>query len=293
MREAAVGRDVKPIVVGVDGSSDSDRAVEWSLLEAQLSGAPLVLLHSIPRPPGAGHDDAMPETRERSDRAIAHSEALATEYHGVSFSRRRMEALGLTPAAAMVEASETAAIVVVGARGHGGFAGLLLGSVSQHAARHAACPVVTVRAPKDPGSHRVVVGVDGSVPAEKALTYALSHAQRRNREVTAILAWRGPTLHGIGVAVPIAPDARQQQQQQRHQDELEEWLAPWRKKFPDVKLDGEAIPGHAGRLLIDASEHAALIVVGSRGQGAFTGLLLGSVSQAVLDHARCPVAVVR
>jgi nucleotide-binding universal stress UspA family protein len=285
-------RNVRPIVVGVDGSSDSDLAVEWALREAQLSGLPLVLLHSIPRPPGAGHD-AMHEARERSDREVAHSRALANDYEGVSLSVRKMEALGLTPAAAMVEASETAAVVVVGARGHGGFAGLLLGSVSQHAARHAACPVVTVRAPRDPDSHRVVVGVDGSVSAEKALTYALDHAQLRNSEVTAILGWRGPTLHGIGVAVPIAQDATQQQQQRHHQDQLEDWLAPWRTKFPDVKLVGEAIPGHAGRLLIDASQHASLVVVGSRGRGAFTGLLLGSVSQTVLDHAHCPVAVVR
>src|SRR5688572_219123 len=108
MREVAVARDVKPIVVGVDGSSDSDLAVEWAVLEAQLSGVPLVLLHSIPRPPGAGHDDAMQEARERSDRVVAHSRALATEHEGVSFSVRRMEALGLTPAAAMVEASNTA-----------------------------------------------------------------------------------------------------------------------------------------------------------------------------------------
>jgi nucleotide-binding universal stress UspA family protein len=288
-----VDQDVKPIVVGVDGSSDSDHAVEWSLVEAQLSAVPLVLLHSNPRPPDDGHVDAIHEARERSDRAIAHARALATEYQEVSFSVRRMEGLGLTPAAAMVEASEAASVVVVGARGHGGFAGLVLGSVSQHAARHAACPVVTVRASKDSGSHRVVVGVDGSASAEKALAYALNHARRRNGEVTAILAWRGPTLHGIGVAVPIAPDARQQELQRHHQNELEGWLAPWRTKFPEVRLDGEAIPGHAGRLLIDASDHASLIVVGSRGRGAFTGLLLGSVSQAVLDHACCPVAVVR
>lgn len=286
-------RNAKPIVVGVDGSSDSDSALEWSLREVQLSGVPLVLLHSIPRPPGAGHDDALQEARERSDRAIAHSREIATDHEGVSFSVRRMEAFGLTPAAALVQASEAAAVVVVGARGHGGFAGLLLGSVSQHAARHAACPVVTVRAPMDPGSHRVVVGVDGSASAEKALTYALDHAHLRNGEVTAILGWRGPTLHGIGVAVPVTQDARQQQQQQRHQDQLEDWLAPWRTKFPGVSLVGEAIPGHAGRLLIDASQHASLVVVGSRGRGAFTGLLLGSVSQTVLDHARCPVAVVR
>jgi nucleotide-binding universal stress UspA family protein len=289
-----VDQDVKPIVVGVDGSSDSDRAVEWALVEAQVSGTPLVLLHSIPRPPSNDGDaTAVQEARERSDRAIGQSRALATVYQGVNFSVRRMEGLGLTPAAAMVEASEAASLVVVGARGHGGFAGLVLGSVSQHATRHAACPVVTVRAQKNPGSRRVVVGVDGSASAEEALAYALRHAEQRNAEVTAIHGWRGPTMHGIGVAVPIAPDDRQQQQQQRHQDELEDWLAPWRTKFPDVKLDGEAIPGHAGRLLIDASEHAALIVVGSRGRGAFTGLLLGSVSQAVLDHAHCPVAVVR
>jgi nucleotide-binding universal stress UspA family protein len=284
---------VQPIVVGVDGSSDSDRAVEWSLVEARLSAVPLLLLHSNPRALGDDYADAMQEARERAGPAIEQARALATKCPGVIFSVRRMEALGLTPAAAIVEASEAASVVVVGARGHGGFAGLVLGSVSQHATRHAVCPVVTVRAQKDPGSRRVVVGIDGSAAAGKALAYALSHAERRNGEVTAILGWRGPTLHGVGVAVPIAPDDRQQQQQQRHQDELEEWLAPWRTKFPGVKLDGEAIPGHAGRLLIDASEHAALIVVGSRGRGAFTGLLLGSVSQAVLEHAHCTVAVVR
>jgi nucleotide-binding universal stress UspA family protein len=235
----------------------------------------------------------MREARERSERAIAHSQALATECQGVSVSVRRMEALGLTPAAAVVEASKGASVIVLGARGHGGFSGLLLGSVSQHAARHAACPVVTVRAPQDPRSHRVVVGVDGSDSAENALARALEHAQLRHGDVTAILGWRGPTLHGIGVAVSISEDARQQHQQQRHQDQLEDWLAPWRTKFPDVRLEGEAIPGHAGRLLIDASHHASVVVVGSRGRGAFTGLLLGSVSQAVLDHARCPIAVVR
>ena len=70
-------------------------------------------------------------------------------------------------------------------------------------------------------------------------------------------------------------------------------MAPTRSRFRDVRLEAEAIPGHAARPLIDASEHAALVVVGSRGRGAFAGLLLGSVGQSVLDHARCPVAIVR
>lgn len=282
--------NVTPIVVGVDGSADSDRAVGWAVEEASRSGTPLLLLHSISRPVETA---PLGEVPERGDVILASARVLADDFPDVSVSLRRVEGLGLTPAAALVGASEQASVVVVGARGHGGFTGLLLGSVSQHAARHASCPVIAVRAPADVRSHRVVVGVDGSAAAQRALDFACEHAVRRGAEVTAVLGWRGPTLHGLGVAVPVTEDSRQQQQQRRHQSQLEELLAPTRSRFPDLKLEAEAIPGHAARLLIDASEHAALVVVGSRGRGAFAGLLLGSVGQSVLDHARCPVAVVR
>ena len=285
--------NVMPIVVGVDGSADSQRAVRWAVEEASGSGTPLLLLHSISRPLETSTAAPIVEARARGEGILAQARALVGDFPEVSVSARRMEGLGLMPAAALAEASEQASVVVVGARGHGGFTGLLLGSVSQHAARHAACPVIAVRAPADVRSQRVVVGVDGSASAQQALDFACEHAGRRGGEVTAVLGWRGPTLHGLGVVVPVTEDARQQQQQQRHQAQLEEWLAPTRSRFPDVQLEAEAIPGHAARLLIDASEHAALVVVGSRGRGAFAGLLLGSVGQSVLDHARCPVAVVR
>lgn len=283
--------EARPIVVGVDASPDSDRATTWALNEARQARCGVLLVHSFARPLLQKPDVMLQEERDRTDEILAHAESLAAEFPDVPVSVQRLEGLGLTPAAALVQASEQAAAIVLGALGHGGFAGMLLGSVSQHVARHATCPVVTVREPADPRTERVVVGVDDSKGSQDALEFALQRAQGSGGEVVAIHAWRAAALHGAGVTLPLPEDATQQQG--LHQDRLEEWLAPWRQKSPSVSLTAEAIPGHAGRALIDASEHAALVVVGSRGRGAFAGLLLGSVSQTLIHHGRCPVAVAR
>jgi nucleotide-binding universal stress UspA family protein len=281
------------IVVGVDSSADSDRAVVWALALAQRNGAPVHLVHVQPAPPETVTDTYVRRRWAEAGRLVLDNAALAAgTVDGVTVSTQSIEDTRMTITEALVEASRRAALLVVGARGHGGYAGLLTGSVSQHASRHATCPVITVREPIDAESRRVVVGVDRSDGAQAALRLAFTLASDLGAALTVIHAWRAPALHGAGSAVlPMPPDApRALVEQQEH---LLEQLAPWRVKFPDVPVVPEVIPGHAARVLTDASEHAALAVVGSRGHGAFAELLLGSVGQAVLQHARCPVAVAR
>jgi nucleotide-binding universal stress UspA family protein len=161
----------------------------------------------------------------------------------------------------------------------------VLGSVSQHVTRHASCPVVVVRAPYHPDAERVVVGVDGSTGSRKALEFAFDHASRSGAPVTAIHAWRdgarGDAREGLVEEIRAAERI------------LAEALAGFADQYPDVKVTTEAVPVVPQRVLADASQAASLVVVGSRGLGAFAGLLLGSVSQSVLHHAQCPVAVVR
>jgi nucleotide-binding universal stress UspA family protein len=162
--------------------------------------------------------------------------------------------------------------------------------VSDQVAQHAPCPVVVVREPANPAQDRVVVGVDGSADAQRAIGFAFDIAARNNAPLTALYGWperrpgtvsaRSPRLGAIGERI----DAGERL--------LAESLAGWAEKYPDVSVIGEAVPVRPARLLVDASEQAALVVVGSRGRGGFAALLLGSVSRAVLHHARCAVAVV-
>ncbi len=281
------------IVVGVDSSADSDRAVAWALGLARHTGEPVHLVHVQPAPPETVTDAYTRRRWAEAGRLVLdNAELYAEKVEGVTVSSESLEDSHLTITEALVEASRHAAMLVVGARGHGGYSGLLSGSVSQHATRHATCPVVTVRRCAEPAATRVVAGVDRSDGSEQALRLAFPLANDLGAELTVIHAWRAPALHGAGTAMlpmqPYAPGAIAEQEQR-----LAEQLDPWRVKFPDVPVALKVIPGHAARVLADASEHAALVVVGSRGHGAFGDLLLGSVSQAVLHYAHCPVAVAR
>ncbi len=144
---------------------------------------------------------------------------------------------------------------------------------------------VVTRMPYHPDSKRVVVGVDGSTGSRKALEFAFEHADRSGSSVTAVHAWRNLArgFPGGGLIEEIQAAERV----------LAEALAGFADQYPDVEVTTEAVPMAPQRALADASTAAELVVVGSRGLGAFAGLLLGSVSQSVLHHAHCPVAVVR
>ena len=280
----------RPVVVGVDGSADSELAVQWAVAEARRTGCPLHLVHTVPRLLGKQPDPAERDRRAASDLALATARRLVADAPQLHVSVQRVEVMGLAPGQPLVESSQDAGLLVVGAVGHGRVTGAMLGSVSQLVAREAHCPVVVVRETADAAASRVVVGFDGSDQSERALTFALDRASSEGA-VTAVYAVAGLTMHDSGVMWPLSREAVRREG--LAEGELHEVLQPWRDKYPEVRLLGEVVPGRPGRVLAAASEHAALVVVGTRGRGAATGMLLGSVSQAVLHRAHCPVAVVR
>jgi nucleotide-binding universal stress UspA family protein len=278
------------VVVGVDGSADSERAIDWAFTEAVRNHAGVHLVHAVPvladRP---GKPDVPEALREQGEQVLLEAASRAPADLGADVTREIFEG---PAAAALVAASENARLVVVGSRGHGALAGLMIGSVSQHTARHAHCPVVVVRAPADARSGRVVVGVDDSDASLRALEFAFDFAAAHQRPLTAVRAWSDVVVGGgPGVGIPASSDASD-----RRRGELgllHAALAEYTSQYPQVDVTATAEHGHPARVLSDASEHAAAVVVGARGRGAFAGMLLGSTSQAVMHHASCPVIVAR
>jgi nucleotide-binding universal stress UspA family protein len=269
------------IVVGYDGSSDSELALDWADQLAAEQGRALRVLISEVDP-----TQVLEATSDWHAAKMAQLRADARDrIAGARTRDSQVELAASPPTQALVDASAKAATVVIGAQGHSLLSGVVLGSVSQHVTRHASCPVIVTRAPSDPESNRVVVGVDGSTGSRKALEFAFDHASRIAAPITAIHAWRngGRGHNGEGLVDEIQAAERI----------LSEALAGFADQYPDVKVSPEAVPIVPQRALADASRSASLVVIGSRGLGAFAGLLLGSVSQSVLHHAQCTVAVVR
>jgi nucleotide-binding universal stress UspA family protein len=278
------------IMVGVDGSADSDRAEEWAATAASQRQAALHFVYAIPGRAFSVTYSAADERehREFAQRVISDATA-AVQQSGVPVTSEVVDGPAVP---ALLAAGKSATMIVVGSRGHGAVAGLLLGSVSQHVSRHASCPVVVVKEHADRKAQHVVVGVDGSASCGKAIGFAFDTASRSQAPLIAIHAWHDVTA--IATAGPSDLALKDVAERVSAGERLvSESLAGWTEKYPDVAVTREAIPVHPARVLADASEHAALVVVGSRGRSQVTGLLLGSVSQAVLHHARCPVAVVR
>jgi nucleotide-binding universal stress UspA family protein len=279
--DEAMNTHAGEVVVGYDGSGDSELALDWADELAAEQGRSLRVLISEVDP-----TQVLEATSDWHAAKMGQLEADARDrIAGARCRDAELELVGVPPSQALIDASARAAIVVVGARGHSLLSGVVLGSVSQLVTRHASCPVVVARAPYHPDAERIVVGVDGSTGSRKAVEFALDHASRCGAPVTAIHAWRnaGRGYDGEGLIEEIRAAERI----------LAEALAGFGDLYPDVKVNSEAIPVAPHRVLADASQAASLLVVGSRGLGAFGGLLLGSVSQSVLHHAQCPVAVVR
>jgi nucleotide-binding universal stress UspA family protein len=194
-------------------------------------------------------------------------------------------------AAALVDKSHHAQLVVVGSRGHGGFAGLLLGSVSTQVAAHARCPVLVVRPaeqPAPPPGQPVVVGVDGSTGSGPALDFAIDEAARRGLPLAVVHVW------SLGESRPARETYAQTEAADRAAAKtlLSDAAATARQRHPELSVEERLV--HAldpQQTLLEASREASVVVVGSRGRGGFTGLLLGSVSQALVHHAHCPVVI--
>ncbi|MBA9002787.1 universal stress protein [Thermomonospora cellulosilytica] len=284
---------MKQIVVGADGSDIGLDAVAWAAREAELRDASLRIVHAVvpwlfdvPADPqaGAGREWLYDNGRAALDEASARAAATAP---GVKVST---ELIPGGPAKVLLEAAQDADMVVVGSTGVGQVVGALLGSVALQVVSYAPRPAVVVRrlAPRDRGD--VVVGVDGSASCRAALRFALQEAELRGARVRAVLAFTHPVPLGPGdTRLPVYPERLVAEEMRT----LAESLGGHRQEFPDVEVIQQVVHAQPTRALAEASDNAGLLVVGSRGRGGFTGLILGSVGHAMLHHARCPVAVVR
>jgi nucleotide-binding universal stress UspA family protein len=190
----------------------------------------------------------------------------------------------------LVEESATASLLVLGTRGLGGFTGLLIGSTAVLLAGRAHCPLVVVRENVSPHGP-VVVGVDGLPDGEAAIEFAFQHASLHSADLIAVHAWADSVADALLLGHPDSPDF--EPAQQRAYETLAERLAGWQEKYPDVHVTREVVRDRPSRALLRHAENARLVVVGTRGRGGFTGLLLGSTGQHLLHHAPCPVSVVR
>lgn len=272
----------RKIVVGVDGSEGASGALDAALRQAALWDASLeaVLAWDYLDQPG----DASFDPHYTQERAEGHVRDLV-EAAGDGEVEVAARAVCGRAAPVLLDAGRDADLVVVGGRGKGGFLGLRLGSVSQSVVSHSHRPVMVARGDGSVDGGPVVVGVDGSEHARRALAWARDEARARGVPLRVVHGWTPP---GDAAAVPTTMPAFAAAAAAL----VEEALAWVGETAPDVAVEGRSPADGAARALLGAAEDAALVVVGGRGRGGFTGLLLGSVSQQVTHHASCPVVVV-
>lgn len=273
---------VHGILAGYDGSSGSDEALNWATREARARGAVLTVCHAwAPGYPVPPTEVAAFDLARRSGERIA--------ARGVRHARAVMGSLEVRPllvarsaALALCERSTDAEMVVVGSRGNGGLAGLLLGSVSSQVAAYARGRVVVVRghwrsaAGYIPGP--VVVGVDGSTASPAAIEFAAEEAALRGAVLLAVCAL-ADCAGSLGSARLLIED-------------FDQAIARCEMEHPEVAVHRQVVDGSARHALLTAAHSSQMLVVGSRGRGGVRGMPLGSVSQAVLHHAPCPIGVV-
>jgi len=282
----------KPIVAATDGSEDSLRAVDWAAREAVLRGAPLRIVSAaalLPRMIGghamSDYDTVADNIRTHRDQALAAgTERAAKAAPGLLVDADRLDG---PPAHAVTEAGSGALMLVVGSRGVGAFAAMILGSVSRYAATHAACPVVVVREETGAAHRQIGVGVGNPEHSGVLLDYAFEEAALRKASVVVLHSWHTPQfdISRAGQA-PAGPAADVFQTEIAR--ELEGLLDGWRDKFPGVPVSQDVVHGHPGRALAGLSARADLVVLGRH--PAHHGP--GTVIHAVLNHAHGPVVTV-
>lgn len=294
------------IVVGIDGSDTSRRALRLALEVAERRGGRVeaVLVHhrspfidaEVPGITPSQYTDVQ-EGAVRTARATLDDTVDGELRH--RSSTVEVERLPLEGAVAhtLLEVAHGADLLVVGSRGRGGFPGLLLGSVSQHAVTHAPCPVLVV--PRDwstsagPQDPRVVVGVDGSEGGRLALQWAADEARSRGARLDAVAVFSAPlAAWGFG-EVMYAPPVSTEEVRAAAERRLEQGLAELAVDELGVEVRRRVEEGPPAHRLLQVADGADLLVVGTRGHGGVGGLLLGSVGQQCVHHAVCPVVVVR
>ncbi len=283
------------VLVCVDGSAASDAAVAWATREAIMRKLPMTLMHAV-QPVVVGWPEGqlyaeMPEwQRDDAQHVIDQArKTLSAGLAGAQPPETRTEVVysGVVPA--LVEASKDAWVIVAGSQGLGALGRLLLGSVTTGLIHYAHCPVAVIHSSETAAvdtNAPVLLGVDGSPASEAATALAFDEASRRGVGLRALHVWSD-----VGVFPVLGMDWRDRERE--GQEILAERLAGWQERYPDVHVERLLFCDKPSRWLLEESERAQLVVVGSRGRGGFPGRLLGSVSSAVAQSAKVPVIVVR
>jgi len=281
------------VLVGVDGSAASDAAVAWGAREAALHRLPVTLFHAVQPvvvgwPVGQLYADIPEWQQEEAQRVLEQARAAVPTGPGGAEPpgiRTQLVYSGVVPA--LVDASAGARMVVAGSQGMSALGRLLLGSVTAGLLHYARCPVAVIRsgAAPDPGLP-VLLGIDGSPASEEATALAFEEASRRGVGLVALHVWSDVAVFPI-----LGMDWHEREAE--GQETLAERLAGWQERYPDVRVERKLFCDKPAHWLLQESERAQLVVVGSRGRGGFPGMLLGSVSSAVAQSARVPVIVVR
>jgi nucleotide-binding universal stress UspA family protein len=283
------------VLVGIDGSAGSYLALTWAATYAQSRRLPLVVVHATGLPVvtdfaidiAATEDGLLAAGRRATDRAVA---TVAAKHPTLGVTGHAVVG---DPRAVLKQLAEGASTLVLGSRGRGALASLLLGSVSVALAAHAPCPVVVVRPHSEivaPGHLSVVVGVDGAEDAADALMLGFELASSQYRPLL--------VLHALGSAVAYpyadlsAPDV-EEQLLEISERLLSDSVRTPAEKFPDVVVHRRSVRETPTEALVAASRSASAVVVGCRGRGPARSHLLGSVSRSVVERAHCTVVVVR
>jgi nucleotide-binding universal stress UspA family protein len=283
------------ILVAVDGSPESDAAVRWAAEEAKLRDLKVTLVHVVvpivTSWPVRSLQSEFNEWQEDNARQVIEQskKVLQSSLGESELSEVRAEVLHGYGVPALVDASEDAWMIVVGSRGMGTLGRAVLGSVSSGVVHHARCPVAILHADEAQSPDHtspVLLGIDGSPASEGATSLAFDEASRRKVDLVALHAWSD-----VGVFPILGMDWR------KYEVEgdlvLAERLAGWQEQYPDVHVRRRIVCDRPARWLIEESQQAQLVVVGSHGRGGFANMLLGSVGTSVAEAAEAPVIVVR
>lgn len=283
------------VVIGVDGSDRSTAAAEWAATMAERIDSPLHIACAVQEPTFYMAESVMVipaevwDQQRRTAEGVAEAVAktIAESHPGLTVTTQ----VETVPATAMlVDLSANARLVVVGSSGTGLVLSTLLGSTAKAVADAAECPVVVWREGTPDVNSPVVVGIDGSATSASAVEMAFVLASSLDVPLIAVHAWNPASQTG-GVTLPILIDWAAIEKEEEAL--LAESLAGWAEKYPNVAVEQVLRQRNAAQTLIDLSEQAQLVVVGSRGRGPIKSALLGSTSSNLTHHAHCPVMICR
>lgn len=285
------------VVVGADGSASAKTAIQWAARDASIRKVPLTVVHVnavsaaaaalVSWPAGQVPEQVLEHQEDEARAILADAVDIAEKSagDGKRLAVTRDMFLGW-PVPTLVNLSEDAELVVVGCRGRTALRRALLGSVSAGLIRHAHCPVAVIHDEAAPSRRLpVLVGIDGSRSSEAATAIAFDEASWRGVDLIALHVWSDADMPTFSMewSDVLAAASRT----------LSERLAGWQERYPDVSVTQRVEFQRPAHRLLELSDRAQLVVVGSHGRGGFAGMVLGSVSSVVAEAASVPVIVAR